>query len=395
MAAAQRSLAKTAPELRAWLKGRMPAFARGGVLHPGEVPVFVFHDVRPEPLEAQLAFIARNGYRTLDAGELVQAIRNPDPARRAVVLTFDDATWTFWAFAFPLLERHSLRAILFAVPGLVPDDPTPYPNLLDVEAGRASLEDLERRAQLQPLCTWRELEIIRASGLVDIQSHSLTHALVPIGPKVVDFVHPGLDPGRFANADLPLSATDDPERPSRRLRPGAPVFRSASRLSGRRRYLEDPSLTNALTSYVEADGGPAYFSRPGWRRRLRAQAGALLALRPGQFETQEETDAAMRLELERSKVMLEERLPGQKVEHFCYPWFEGGRLADRLAAEAGYRSVHYGPHMASPEETDGLMRVRRVSEEYLMCLPGEGRQGAGALWARRLAGFARGGSAAA
>ena len=146
---------------------------------------------------------------------------------RDVALTFDDATWTFWAYAFPLLRRHQARAILFAIPGIVPDDPTPYPNLEDLWAGRCSAAEIEARAKVQPLCTWRELQALHGSGMVDIQSHSLTHALVPVSARIDDFVHPGFDAGAYANTDLPLAASDDPRRPERQLQLGAPVFEAS------------------------------------------------------------------------------------------------------------------------------------------------------------------------
>jgi hypothetical protein len=379
------SLAKNAPEFRAFVTGNVPSF----VLQRGRaavVPVFFFHAVEPGRLEAQLRYLAANGYRTLDADALEARLRQPQGRNdgRDVALTFDDGTWTFWAYAFPLLRRYEARAILFVIPGVVPDDPTPYPNLEDLWAGRAGAADIAARAEVQPLCTWDELQALHGSGVVDIQSHSLTHALVPVSARVDEFVHPGFAAGPFANSDLPLSLSDHPHRPARRLRLGAPVFQAASRLRGRPCFLETPELAQTLVDHVAARGGAAFFERPSWRRELVALLDAWPEERRGRFETPAETRAAIADELVLSKHLLEKHLPGKVVRHFCYPWFDGCDLADRLAAAAGYRTVHGGIGVRSRDRTAMPLPVQRISSEYLFRLPGEGRTSIAPVWLSRV-----------
>ena len=389
------ALTKNGPEIQAFLTGNMPSFvtyARPRVSAEG-VPVFFFHDVEPDRFEAQLRYLRSNGYRILDADQLEARLRRPqDPdhdrdAGRDVALTFDDATWTFWAYAFPLLRRHQARAILFAIPGVVPDDPTPYPNLEDLWAGRCSAAEIAARGKAQPLCTWRELQALHESGTVDIQSHSLTHALVPVSARIDDFVHPGFDAGAYANANLPIASADDPRRPERRLRLGMPVFEARSRLSGRPRFLEAPELAQALVEHVAAHGSADFFERATWRRELAAVLDAWPEQRRGVFETPQQTHEAIRDELALSKEMLESRLPGKAIRHFCYPRFDGCGLADRLAAQVGYRTIHGGIDVSSRDGSTMPLPVQRISEEYLFRLPGEGRGGIAPVWLNRVRGF--------
>jgi peptidoglycan/xylan/chitin deacetylase (PgdA/CDA1 family) len=387
------SLSKNGPEIQAFVTGNMPSF----VIHAGrraaDVPVFFFHDVEPGRFEAQLRYLGENGYRTLDADQLEARLRrpqSPDDDRddsREVALTFDDATWTFWAYVFPLLRRHQARAILFAIPGIVPDDPASYPNLADLWAGRCSAAEIAARAKVQPLCTWRELRALHDTGVVDIQSHSLTHALVPVSARIDDFVQPGFDAGAYANANLPIASSDDPRQPKRRLRLGMPVFEARSRLCGRPRFLEAPELAQALVDHVAGRGGAGFFERPSWRRELAAVLDAWPTDRRGGFETPEQTREAIRDELALSKELLESRLPGKAVRHFCYPWFDGCDLADQLAASLGYRTVHGGVGVSSRDGTAMPLPVQRISEEYLFRLPGEGRGGIAPVWLNRVRGF--------
>jgi hypothetical protein len=385
------SLIKNGPEIQAFLTGNMPSFvirAKARAAADG-VPVFFFHDVEADRFEAQLRYLRSNGYATLDADQLEAKLRRPatQDHGRDVALTFDDATWTFWAYAFPLLRRHQARAILFVIAGIVPDDPTPYPNLEDLWAGRCSAAEIAARAKVQPLCTWRELQALHDTGMVDIQSHSLTHALVPVSARIDDFVHPRFDAGAYANANLPLASSDDPRQPERRLQLGAPVFEARSRLSGRPRFLDAPELTQALVEHVAAGGGVDFFKRATWRRELAAMLDAWPEPRRGTFETPQQTRAAIRDELALSKEILESRLPGKAVRHFCYPRFDDCGLADELAAQLGYRTLHGGVGVRSQDGSAMPLAVQRISEEYLFRLPGEGRGGIAPVWLNRVRGF--------
>ena len=381
-----RSFGDTMPEFRALASRSMPAFVtRRRIEAPRNVAVFMFHAVSEEPFQRQLEFLSSNGYVTLDAAELVETLGSGHHDLRRVALTFDDGTWTFWTYAFPLLKRHRARAVLFVAPGLMPDDPALYSNLDDVRAGTADRAALRRRAHSQPLCTWRELQVMHESGLVDIQSHSLTHSLVPVSPRVVDFLHPGFDTDSFDNVRIPLCASDDSARPERSLRLGAPVFESAPRLTDRPRFVEDEAFVDALLDHVSSHGGPTFFEQPTWRRQLRSLVEEWPEAKRGRFEEPEEKDAMILAELAESKRLLEERLPGKTVEHVCYPWSAGSRLADRLAADIGYRAVHYGAALPSRDDRrSDLIYIRRVSKEYLHRLPGNGRVSLWSIWADRL-----------
>lgn len=118
-----------------------------------------------------------------------------------------------------------------------------------------------------------------------------------------------------------------------------------------------------------------FFRRPGWRRILREEVVERWPpSERGRFESGEERDEAVRREFDESKRRIEERLPGKTVSHLAYPWHRGSALADRLAAETGYRSVLYGSHLQREGGNDGgILRIRRLPERYLMRLPGIGR----------------------
>lgn len=118
------------------------------------------HGNSPAMLDAHFAHIAANYTCVLPGDKL-------DPARLNVCLTFDDASYDFYAVVFPLLAKHNLRALL-AVPPVVVSE-------------RVGLES-NIRLLVEPdftdgtgHCTWSELREITRSGLVAIASHGFTH----------------------------------------------------------------------------------------------------------------------------------------------------------------------------------------------------------------------------
>lgn len=388
MKSLKRSIEKNLPEARAILSGQMPPFVfqfgNSGSLN--EVPVFVFHQVTPENFEKQLKYLRENGYYALNAEELYKYTSESIKKDRVVALTFDDATWSFWSCAFPLLKKYDFKAILFAIPGIVPDDPASYFNLEDMWGGKCSLDELNNRAFLEPLCTWDELIIMHESGKVDIQSHSLNHTRIFVSPKLVDFFSPDFDTDIFGNVNVPVTSLDNQDYPERKLQLGAPVFESASRFTCLPRFKESTQLVDTFTSYVREHGERDFFIRHGWRGKLYQIFKKWPVEKLGYYETTEEMKSAVLRELTESKKILEKRLSGKKVNNFCYPWFESSDMADHFVVEAGYQTAHLGLNMRfQSKKSDGpLMRIRRISEEYLLRLPGDGRSFLSSIWMSRL-----------
>jgi peptidoglycan/xylan/chitin deacetylase (PgdA/CDA1 family) len=110
-----------------------------------------------------------------------------------------------------------------------------------------------------------------------------------------------------------------------------------------------------------------------------------------EYESALETEAAIRSELTRSKCLLESELPGKIINHFCYPWFQGSSVSDRIARECGYQSVFYGLDIGEDNNKyrELPFRIRRISEEYLFCLPGRQRHSMFSVWIAKILHFAK------
>ncbi|HUK55475.1 MAG TPA: polysaccharide deacetylase family protein [Nitrospiria bacterium] len=371
------------PALTAAFHWGYPRFVYDGRLRTleGQVPVFTFHSVEPEPFESRLKYLHQNGYRTLTADELLAVLKREIPVPdRAVLLSFDDGWSTLWTVAYPLLKRYGYKAVAFIAPALIGEEPLEGESRPPAASDALPPGGKHRVTGPRRFCTWSELKEMLQNGVVDIQSHSLNHARVFISPKVVDFYSPKRN-GPLPKLSFPVYREAGRDRRDRRGRFGMPLYESQSVFSGRPRYFDDEKLREICVQYVAEQNGEDFFSQKGSVRTLfkivrnyRSTHGD-----GGRYATSAETDRAMIEELDGSKRRIEEKLPGHRVRHFCYPWWNGCERAVQLSKEAGYEANFWGRLIRRPVNRPGddPFHIVRLRDYYIFRLPGEGRR---SLW---------------
>ena len=139
--------------------------------------------------ENQLRYFSKN-YTTLFLKDYWD-IRNHSIAapENPLVITFDDGYLDNWIWGFPLLKKYGLKATIFVNPDFVNQKPDIRPNLEDVWEGNASDEDIRQWGFL----SWAEMLEMESSGVIDIQSHTMTHTKYPISDNLIGFHHSGAD----------------------------------------------------------------------------------------------------------------------------------------------------------------------------------------------------------
>ena len=123
------------------------------------VPILCYHRFGPRPsqlavtpaaFEAQMDYLARNGYHVIPLSSLLGFLERGEPVpRKSVVLTIDDGYRSTYEVAFPILRKYGFQATVFLYSDFVG-----APDAL----------------------TWSQMKEMEASGLVNIQPHSKTHA---------------------------------------------------------------------------------------------------------------------------------------------------------------------------------------------------------------------------
>lgn len=127
------------------------------------VPILAYHQVNDidknshtltiEQFDAQMKYLVDSGYSVITPDELLDNWNSGGnlPAN-PVVITFDDGHIDIYKNVFPILQKYNLRATFFVVTDYV----NLYPNHV----------------------TWDQLREMQASGLADIESHTLSHKKV-------------------------------------------------------------------------------------------------------------------------------------------------------------------------------------------------------------------------
>lgn len=100
-----------------------------------------------------------------------------DPLQKrklSVCLTFDDATFDFYYYIFPLLKELGIRVLLGVPASYILDSTTlSAEERLSVPYSLMMQEGFYNKKA--PFCTWKELQEMVASGLVEMASHSYSH----------------------------------------------------------------------------------------------------------------------------------------------------------------------------------------------------------------------------
>jgi peptidoglycan/xylan/chitin deacetylase (PgdA/CDA1 family) len=156
------------------------------------VPVLMYHHISTSPgmitvtpghFAAQMAYLARAGYRTLGAGQLAAFLAGEPMPPKSVVLTFDDGYLDNWVYAHPVLQRHGFTALCFLVSSWPCEgalrqnasstsNPTELPRLLNHREGELAIEN--GRAD-EAILRWSEIAAMRSAGTFEFHSHTHSH----------------------------------------------------------------------------------------------------------------------------------------------------------------------------------------------------------------------------
>ncbi len=131
------------------------------------------YGVHPEVFEKQIEFLSRK-LKMVPIGTLEKA------GRFSALVTFDDGFYDFFVYAYPILKKYQVPAVIFVSPERVlnSDEVRTSAQFSDVptpEAFKKSFLDGDNSAFL----SWGELRLISSEGLVSVQSHALTHRAAP------------------------------------------------------------------------------------------------------------------------------------------------------------------------------------------------------------------------
>lgn len=145
------------------------------------MPVTSSLNITPELFEEQLSGLKTNGWKTLDSKEFLYFLQNPKESRKkCVLLTFDDGFVDNYLYAYPILKKYRMKALLFIATDFITDLDIKRENFIAMPHKQMwKIAFSERNYEV--MCTWNELKEMESEGVFDIQSHGHTH-------KIPDFI---------------------------------------------------------------------------------------------------------------------------------------------------------------------------------------------------------------
>ena len=127
------------------------------------------YGVHPEMFERQMDFLSAK-LKTISFNRLENS------GRFSALVTFDDGFYDFFVYAYPVLKKYRVPAVIFVSPERVLDSEDvrsslKFSDVSTPEAFKRSFLTADNSAFL----SWGELRLISSEGLVSVQSHALTH----------------------------------------------------------------------------------------------------------------------------------------------------------------------------------------------------------------------------
>ena len=285
--------------------------------------------------ESQLKWMKNKNFHTISLKQLYDYMNEGiNIPKNSVVLTFDDGYLDNWVFAYPLLKKYGFMGTIYVNPEFVDIRNICRKTLQDIWDKEIEMDQLETIGFL----SWPEMREMVKEGVMDIQSHAMTHNVYFKNNTIVDFRHPGdsyiwMTWNNNPNKKPYLQA-DNPELISY----GEPIYEYGPALEVNR-YFPDENLSKYLITYVKEIGVKNFFLYPDWKKRLLeiTESYKKENILNDKFETEEEYLKRIRYELKESKEIIEKRL-NIGVNFLCWPNGGATKKAVEISKEVGYIS---------------------------------------------------------
>lgn len=320
-----------------------------------------FLSIPKELFEIQVQLLCKKKFKSITIKEWYRYYTGEKAVlKNIIVLTFDDGYLDNWVYVYPILKKYGFKATIFISPEFVDPRLSRRPNLEDVWSGRCNESDLTSGGGL----SFYELEEMERSGLIDIQSHTMTHTWYFKSEKIIDFHHPG-------DSYYWLEWNADPKAKYRCLGKniasgqvpfGMPIY-EYERAIVVRRFFEEPRLAKEVVNYVNENGQLAFFEKRNWRDCLFNITEKLKQEKnfKGRYETEKEYKERLFYEIAESKKILEEKL-NKKIEFLCWPGGIYTEEALRISREAGYiASTISSKGQQEADKLEIMPRIKRIA----------------------------------
>jgi hypothetical protein len=325
-------------------------------LHP-DIPILYFHSVAPHKypgwnrnfltlelhfFESFLRYLHEGNWKSVFLDEYFQIKKNRSkPPKHTFCLTFDDGFLDNYIYVFPLLKKYDFKGTIFINPEFVDLKRSPaVATLWDVWENKVDLQSIYQWGYL----SWSEMKIMQNSGVIDIQSHTMTHTKYFVSDELIDFHHPGADclypVGNIFPERKPYYHL---EKDFQTLLPfGTPFFKSESSIIANRVFINPLFERKIVEILSDFNWEIPHANQMAYKKVFEEY----VIWRKGNKiiedqETQEEKERRLFTEIAGSKKIIEQELK-KKVEFLCWPHGDNDEKVHQMALEMGYLATTTG-----------------------------------------------------
>lgn len=291
-------------------------------------------------------YLSKNDYKTILLSEWYYLQNHPkEITGRELVLTFDDGYLDNWVYAYPILKKYGLRGTVFVNPEFVdPSTKTRDQFDPDSKSGKQTLKNS------LGFLNWDEIIAMDKSGIMDIQSHSMSHNFYFSSKKIIDiyegqnkydwiawYTHPNRKPFYLVEDQSTLV-------------PYGQVVFEYGRALGLRRYFPAQELLDYAV-HIHSRMKPS-------KKEFIDLLNQKLKIWPGVYENDKAMEMRYRYEIFDSKHILEQKL-NKKVDYLCWPGGGYNDLSIQLSVKAGYKASTIASR-ENPKTIDNSIAYKRI-----------------------------------
>ena len=277
--------------------------------------------------------------------------------QKNIFITLDDGFLDNWIYVFPLLKKYKVKATIFVNPEFVDTRHPVRKNLEDYWNNKAGLEEIDRWGYL----SWEEMRRMEISGLVDIQSHTLTHTKYVVSERITGFHRPGADSlhviGNLYPEKKPYYIGDPSFETS--IPYGYPLFEEASAMIARKLSINEDFNQEVIESLRGTDWYSPLESEPerlykGIKviyDRYRESNRLVIAK-----ETEKQYRIRVTDEIRQSKEIIEKEL-NKQVSFCCWPFGDTNDYARQKAMELGFLATTTGKQENQNDDLQYLQEI--------------------------------------
>jgi hypothetical protein len=321
------------------------------VINKFEIPIVMYHSINNNPnanplgkiscsvdeFIGQLLFFQQTGYEMISLGELIQRALSGNIGKSLIaVLTFDDGFLDSYLNVQKILEEFKARGTIFVNPGYATE-------------GRA--RTIDEYPNAWGFLNFEEMRALDKRGILDIQSHTMTHDFSFVSDQLIDLY----TPEKFSQYYwlvwklYPSTATEwhgDVSRFACHVPSGYPIFQQGRCMQGRQ-FLPSQKFIDLCIKRFGTDGKNCISDLISYPEK-------------GEFESEQNYLARVEYQLRESKSVLEHHL-SKTIDCICFP---GNVYTEQLlscAASIGYKV--YMRHTGK-QGSDNLTALRSASVTF-------------------------------